>query len=195
MPTSGRRAVRVGRARSRSGASASAGSSRPRCSRCRPRASDGFPWSTWAGSLNLFVWLVVGGVPDLGLPSALPAARARRCCLRGRALVLARAGGGTGRRSRAATRTSSSSCTSASSWRRSRASRSPPALSALYLWQERRLKRREARSCAFARPRWLGSTSRRRRTIAVALPALTLGVAVGIVPPADRGGGFDALMA
>src|SRR5215208_1835230 len=22
--------------------------------------SDGFPWSTWAGSLNLFVWLVVG---------------------------------------------------------------------------------------------------------------------------------------
>src|SRR5215471_16728202 len=21
---------------------------------------DGFPWSTWAGSLNLFVWLVVG---------------------------------------------------------------------------------------------------------------------------------------
>jgi ABC-type uncharacterized transport system permease subunit len=23
--------------------------------------ADGFPWSTWAGSLNLFVWLVVGG--------------------------------------------------------------------------------------------------------------------------------------
>ena len=22
--------------------------------------TDGFPWSTWAGSLNLFVWLVVG---------------------------------------------------------------------------------------------------------------------------------------
>src|SRR6187455_3506032 len=22
--------------------------------------SDGFPWATWAGSLNLFVWLVVG---------------------------------------------------------------------------------------------------------------------------------------
>ena len=21
---------------------------------------DGFPWATWAGSLNLFVWLVVG---------------------------------------------------------------------------------------------------------------------------------------
>ena len=23
--------------------------------------ADGFPWDTWAGSLNLFVWLVVGG--------------------------------------------------------------------------------------------------------------------------------------
>ena len=22
--------------------------------------ADGFPWDTWAGSLNLFVWLVVG---------------------------------------------------------------------------------------------------------------------------------------
>ena len=22
--------------------------------------SDGFPWATWAGSLNLFVWFVVG---------------------------------------------------------------------------------------------------------------------------------------
>ena len=22
--------------------------------------SDGFPWGTWAGALNLFVWLVVG---------------------------------------------------------------------------------------------------------------------------------------
>ena len=22
--------------------------------------ADGFPWSTWAGSLNLFVWLVIG---------------------------------------------------------------------------------------------------------------------------------------
>src|SRR5262249_22502273 len=33
------------------------------------------------------------------------------------------------------------------------------------------------------------------RTIAVALPALTLGIAVGIVRLEDRGGGYDALMA
>ena len=33
------------------------------------------------------------------------------------------------------------------------------------------------------------------RTIAFALPALTLGIAVGIVRLRDRGGGFDVLMA
>src|SRR5262245_26968421 len=26
----------------------------------QPARTDGFPWDTWAGSLNLFVWLVVG---------------------------------------------------------------------------------------------------------------------------------------
>ena len=43
---------------SRPGASGWDGSRRQRFSSARPRA-DGFPWSTWAGSLNLFVWLVV----------------------------------------------------------------------------------------------------------------------------------------
>ena len=33
------------------------------------------------------------------------------------------------------------------------------------------------------------------RTIAIALPALTLGIAVGVARLRDRGGGFDALMA
>ena len=44
---------------SRLGACGSAGSRRRRSS---PRSSRrGFPWDTWAGTLNLFVWLVVGG--------------------------------------------------------------------------------------------------------------------------------------
>jgi len=55
---------------------------------------DGFPWGTWAGSLNLFVWLVVTvylGVRRpyrlLGL-AVMPLAAAL--------LVVSRAGGGTG---------------------------------------------------------------------------------------------------
>ena len=58
--------------------------------------SDGFPWGTWAGALNLFVWLVVGvyliwGCRPryrlLGL-AVMPVAAAL--------LLLAWAGGGTG---------------------------------------------------------------------------------------------------
>src|SRR3954470_15989903 len=104
--------------------------------------ADGFPWETWAGSLNLFVWLVVGAYLIwgcrarfrlLGLAVMPPAAAL---------LVLARVAGGTGETAR---------------------SRYPSlflvlhvglvlaafagftlaaALSGLYLWQERRLKRR-----------------------------------------------------
>ena len=57
--------------------------------------ADGFPWSTWAGSLNLFVWLMVtaflvwGSRPSfrlLGLAVVPPAALL---------LALAHAGGGT----------------------------------------------------------------------------------------------------
>ena len=44
----------------RPGACASAGSPRPRCSPCRRRASTASRGRRWAGSLNLFVWLVVG---------------------------------------------------------------------------------------------------------------------------------------
>ena len=69
----------------RSGACGSAGSRRRRCSRVQAAREDGFPWGTWAGSLNLFVWLVVGVYLDLGLPQAVPAARPRRDAARGRA--------------------------------------------------------------------------------------------------------------
>ena len=58
--------------------------------------ADGFPWSTWAGSLNLFVWLVVGAYLIWGCQpryrllglAVLPLAVAL--------FLLARIGGGTG---------------------------------------------------------------------------------------------------
>jgi len=69
------------------------------------------------------------------------------------------------------------------------------ALSALYLWQERRLKRHETSILRLRAPALSRLDEVAARTIAVALPALTLGIAVGIVRLRDRGGGFDALMA
>ena len=75
--------------------------------------SDGFPWSSFSGSLNLFVWFVVGAYliwgcrPRfrlLGLAVMPPAALL---------FVVARLGGGTGAAASRTTRTSSSCCTSA----------------------------------------------------------------------------------
>ena len=88
--------------------------------------ADGFPWSSWSGSLNLFVWLVVGAYliwgcrPSfrlLGL-AVMPLAVALFVdCARGRRHAR--------RRARPTTRTSSSCCTWASCSPRSQASRSP----------------------------------------------------------------------
>jgi ABC-type uncharacterized transport system permease subunit len=157
--------------------------------------ADGFPWATWAASLNLFVWLVVGvyliwGCRPryrlLGL-AVLPLAVAL--------FVLARVGGGTGvaGQSRysnlflvlhvALVLAAFAGFTLAA------------ALSALYLWQERRLKRRETSILRLRAPALAKLDEVASRTIVIALPALTLGMAAGIARLRDRGGGFDALMA
>src|SRR5207302_9018200 len=64
------------------------------------------------------------------------------------------------------------------------------ALSALYLWQERRLKRRESTILRVRAPGLARLDELAARTIVVALPALTLGIAVGVARLRDRGGGF-----
>ncbi len=157
--------------------------------------ADGFPWSTWAGSLNLFVWLVVTAYLFwgcqarfrlLGLAVIPPAAVL---------LALAHAGGGTDAGGSARysnvflvlhvglVLAAFAGFTLAA------------ALSALYLWQERRLKRREATILRVRAPALARLDQLAARTTAVALPALTLGIAVGVARLRDRGGGFDAVMA
>src|SRR5205814_5278033 len=68
------------------------------------------------------------------------------------------------------------------------------ALSALYLWQERRLKRRETSILRVRAPGLARLDELAARTVAVALPALTLGLAVGLARPRESGGGVDARM-
>ena len=67
-------------------------------------------------------------------------------------------------------------------------------LSALYLWQERRLKRRASTILRLPAPSLASLDRLAARTIAVALPALTLGIAVGVVRLAARGDRVDALV-
>ena len=157
--------------------------------------SDGFPWSSWAGSLNLFVWLVVGAYLIWGCQ---PRYRLLGLAVLPLAVVLfglARIGGGTGIGGHShysnlflvlhvgLVLAAFAGFTLAA------------ALSALYLWQERRLKRRETSILRVRAPALARLDELAARTIAIALPALTLGIAVGIARLRDRGGGFDVLMA
>jgi ABC-type uncharacterized transport system permease subunit len=140
---------------------------------------NGFPWGTWAGSLNLFVWLVVTvylGVRKpyrlLGL-AVMPLAAAL--------LVVSRAGGGTGAGSRShysnvflvlhvgLVLAAFAGFTLAA------------AVSAFYLWQERRLKRREVTILRRRAPSLATLDRLASRTVLFSLPALTLGLAVGLV--------------
>ena len=157
--------------------------------------ADGFPWSTWAGSLNLFVWLVVAVYLVWGCQVRYRLLGLAVLPLAAVLLALAHAGGGTdvGAQSRYSNLflvlhvglvlAAFAGFTLAA------------ALSALYLWQERRLKRREATILRVRAPALARLDELAARTTAVALPALTLGIAVGIARLRDRGGAFDAVMA
>ena len=159
------------------------------------KRNDGFPWETWASSLSLFVWLVVTGYLIWGCRRPFRLLGLVVMPLAVALLVVARAGGGTGSGT---------------------ASHYPnlflvlhvglvlaafagftlaAGLSLLYLWQERRLKRHERSILRVRAPALAKLDEVAGRTIAFALPALTLGIAVGIVRLEDRGGGYDALMA
>jgi ABC-type uncharacterized transport system permease subunit len=156
--------------------------------------ADGFPWSTWAGSLNLFVWLVVGAYLIWGCRPRYRLLGLTVLPLAVVLFVLARVGGGTGIGGRShysnlflvlhvgLVLAAFAGFTLAA------------ALSALYLWQERRLKRRESSILRLSVPPLTKLDQVAARTILVALPALTLGVGVGIARLEDRGESFDALM-
>ena len=156
--------------------------------------ADGFAWDDWAGSLNLFVWLVVGvylfwgcraRYRLLGLVVMPPAAAL---------LVLARLGGGTdtGVASDYSTLflvvhvglvlAAFAGFTLAA------------ALSGLYLWQERALKQHRPGRLLGRMPSLVSLDAVAARTVAVALVALTIGVVAGLVRLGRESAGFDALM-
>ena len=157
--------------------------------------ANGFPWSTWAGSLNLFVWLVVSVYLVWGCRTRYRLLGLAVMPVAAGLLVVARLGGGIGGGS-----TSSYSTTflvvhvGLLSFAFA-AFTLAAALSGLYLWQERRLKRRESTILRVQSPGLARLDELAARTIAIALPALTLGIGVGIARLRERGGPFDALMA
>jgi ABC-type uncharacterized transport system permease subunit len=155
---------------------------------------DGFPWGTWAGSLNLFVWLVVATYLFWGSRRPYRLLGLTVMPLAAALLVVARAGGGTG--VDAPSRYSNlflvvhvglvllafAGLTLAAG------------LSGLYLWQERRLKRRAATILCRPVPSLAALDRLTLRLVAVSLPLLTLGIGVGLGRLLVRGDSVDALV-
>ena len=156
--------------------------------------AEGFPWHTWPASLNLFVWLVVGAYLIWGCRAPYRLLGLAVMPLAAVLLLLAWAAGGTGTEEShrysdlflalhvGLVLAAFAGFTLAA------------ALSALYLWQERRLKRREATILRVRAPSLVALDRLTGRTIVVALPALSLGIAVGLARLASDGGAVDALM-
>jgi ABC-type transport system involved in cytochrome c biogenesis permease subunit len=157
--------------------------------------AEGFPWTTWAASLNLFVWLVMSAYLIWGCQPRYRLLGLVVTPLAAALFVVARLGGGTevGQRSGYSNLflvlhvglvlAAFAGFTLAAG------------LAAVYLFQERRLKRHDAGILRVPAPALETLDALGARTIVVSLPALTLGIAVGVVRLRDKGGSIDALMA
>ncbi len=155
---------------------------------------DAFPWSTWAGSLNLFVWLVVGAYLFWGCQQRYRLVGLGVMPLVVLLFVAARVGGGTtaGERSHYSNLfltvhvgfvlAAFAGFTVAA------------VLAILYLLEERRLQRRAPDILRLRLPSLVVLERLTVRTIAIALPLLTVGLVAGFVRLRESGHPFDALM-
>jgi ABC-type uncharacterized transport system permease subunit len=148
--------------------------------------ADGFPWDSWAGSLNLFVWFVVGAYLIWGCRPRYRLLGLVVMPLAALLLAVSYAAGGIG--SSGETRFSTlflvlhvglvlagfAGLTLAA------------ALAALYLWEERQLKRRSPSILSFRAPSLATLDVLIGKTVAVALALLTLGITVGFARIRDR---------
>lgn len=155
----------------------------------------GFPWGTWASSLSLFVWLVVSAYLIWGCRRPYRLLGLAVMPLAAVLLVVARIGGGTG----AATVSRYSSAFLVLHVGLVLAAFAgftlAAALSALYVWQEGRLKSHPATILRRQMPALATLDALALRTVAWSLPLLTLGIAVGLVRLIGSDARFDALIA
>jgi len=158
--------------------------------------AQGFPWDTWAGSLNLFVWLVVAAYLIWGCRARYRLLGLAVMPLAAALLALSFAAGGTVAREGTGRYSDGFLVAHVGLVLAGFAGFTlAAALAALYLWQERRLKRRETGVLRLGAPALATLDTLAARTIAVALPALTLGIAAGAIRLRRDGGSLDALMA
>jgi ABC-type uncharacterized transport system permease subunit len=152
--------------------------------------SDAFPWSSWAGTLNLFVWFLVGTYLIWGCRPRFRLLGLAVMPLAVTLFVVARIGGGTNARVShygdlflvlhvGMLTAAFAGFTLAAG------------LAALYLWQEHRLKGRAPDILRMRLPPLASLEFLAWRTILVSLPLLTLGLAIGVIRQRRDGGTFD----
>jgi ABC-type uncharacterized transport system permease subunit len=152
--------------------------------------ADGFPWSSWAGTLNLFVWFLVGTYLIWGCRPRFRLLGLAVMPLAVTLFVVARIGGGTNSRVShygdlflvlhvGMLTAAFAGFTLAAG------------LAALYLWQEHRLKGRAPDILRMRLPPLASLEFLAWRTILVSLPLLTLGLAIGVIRQRRDGGTFD----
>jgi ABC-type uncharacterized transport system permease subunit len=154
--------------------------------------ADGFPWGTWAGALNLFVWLVVGVYLVWGCNARFRMLGALVMPPAAGLLVASWAGGGTGIEGGVHSGTllgahvglmlaGLAGLTVAAG------------MSALYLWEERSLKRRDSRLFRLRMPPLDALDRIAAKVAAISLGLLSGGIVLGLARL--RSGEFDAAMA
>jgi ABC-type uncharacterized transport system permease subunit len=158
--------------------------------------ADGFPWTGWAASLSLFVWLVVSTYLIWGCRPRFRLLGLAVMPLAAVLFLVARLGGGTVAHPQGASYGSlflvvHVGCVLAAFAGFTLAA----GLAAVYLWQEHRLKRRDAGILRLRLPPLASLELLASRTIDVSLALLTLGLVVGIARLRARGGSLDALEA
>jgi HemX protein len=155
-------------------------------------SADGFPWGTWAGALNLFVWFVVAAYLIWGCTPRYRLLGLTVMPIAALLLALAWAGGGTaldeGDQAGVVLALHAVLMLAAFAGLTLAAG-----MAALYLWQERRLKRHE-RGLLRVRVPPLDALDRlAARSVLGSLVLLTLGIGVGAA--SFERGDFDAAMA
>jgi ABC-type uncharacterized transport system permease subunit len=157
-------------------------------------SAESFPWGTWAGSLNLFVWMCVGVYLLWGCRAPFRLLGLAVMPLAASLLAVSWAAGGIGGAGRSdiggvflalhvgLILAAFAGFTLAAG------------LATLYLWNDRRLKRRHPGVLRLRFPSLETLDALTVRTIAVALPALTVGIGIGLARLRAEGGGFDAIM-
>jgi ABC-type uncharacterized transport system permease subunit len=157
--------------------------------------AEAFPWASWGGSLNLFVWLVVGVYLTWGCRSPYRLLGFVVMPLAVALLALAWAAGGTGTAPRSGLGDVFLAFHVGFVLAAFAAFTLAAGLAGLYLWQERRLKRHSPHVLRQRAPSQEALDRLTGRTVAVALPALTLGLGVGFARLGDGAAGLDATMA